>query len=244
MQIFVKGVSGETTTLEAVAPDSVKRWRENEGSSLPPRLITGKLLDDAGTNSHCNIQKESTLHQFPSLRSRRSGQIFVEVRSACRTGFFGGGGGFLTLSLDVVSSETIESVKRKLEEKLEKHGLPHVSVKEQTLVYAGRRLDNDCTTLSDCNIKMESTLHLLLTKLRGGMQIFVMTLTGRTITLIVDATDTIRNVKEKIKDKDGVPVAEQRLIFAGHELRDKQTLNDYQIQADATLHLVLRLPGG
>ena len=76
------------------------------------------------------------------------------------------------------------------------------------------------------------------------MQIFVATLTGRSITIIVESSDTIKNVKVKVKDKDGVPTNEQRLIYGGHELKDDQTLEDYSIQSDATLHLVLRLPGG
>lgn len=76
------------------------------------------------------------------------------------------------------------------------------------------------------------------------MQIFVKTLTGRTVTLIVEETDTVAEVKQKFKDKDGVPVAEQRFIYGGHELKDEQTLRHYNIFKDATLHLVLRLPGG
>ena len=76
------------------------------------------------------------------------------------------------------------------------------------------------------------------------MQIFIKTLTGRTVSLIVDEDESIRTVKQKFKDKDGVPVNEQRLIYGGHELKDNQTLKDYGIYRDATLHLVLRLPGG
>ena len=135
------------------------------------------------------------------------------------------------ITLDVCPGDTIRNVKVKIQDKED------IPLDNQKIYFAKKALE-DNRTLDDYNIQKESTLFLIFSH---TMRIFLKMIKGKSFCLTVSPGDKIQNIKSEIQGKEGIPSDQQRLFFAGQLLKDNKTLNDYNIQEESTLHLILKL---
>lgn len=143
-----------------------------------------------------------------------------------------------TIIIETTPQETVLDAKRQIEEK---EGIPP---DQQRLIFSGKQLE-DYRTMSDCGVKAHDTMHLIL-RLRSGpplTKVYVKCLNGETIEIETRPDETVLDVKRKMAEQEGIPVDQQRMIFAGRHLEDSCTLSDYAISHESTIYMVLRLRG-
>ncbi|TNV84666.1 hypothetical protein FGO68_gene12911 [Halteria grandinella] len=226
--ITVKTLTGKAIHLSVSNSTTVEdlKYMIQDCEGIPPdqqRIIfDGKQLEDMSTLDDYNVSDGDTLHLVLRLRGgMKTHQLFLKQANT----------GAKVVTVD--TNLTVGEFKSRI---AEREGIP---VYNQRLMHCGRQLMDDKITLGECHVEEGETIHVVLS-LKGGMQIFVKTQTGQTITLQVNSSNTVEDIKNMIEAQHGLAVSLQRLIFAGKQIEDGRTLNDYNIQKDSTLHLVTR----